>query len=222
MTLKDWIDIAQTVAVFIASCVAVYGIESWRREFVGKRRIELAEEVLALFYQAKDVIGWMRFPAGFVGESSTRKPESGETPAQKQIRDARYVVSKRYNEHNELFSRVRALRYRFMAQFGKDTSVPFDGLKSILDDIFCAADSWVMLSQVDTSRHDAQQLQAHRARIEERDKIVWGMGKDDPISSRVENVVKDVERICRPHIDRKNKITLLFVKLVLPGSLSLG
>jgi hypothetical protein len=214
MTFKDWIDIAQITSIFIASLVAVYGIEAWRREFVGKRRIELAEEVLALFYQAKDVIGWIRFPAGPTGESSTRKSETVETPHQKQIRDEAYVISKRLNEHSELFSRIRTLRYRFMAQFGKDASVPFDDLKSILDEILVAANLWVMLSQVDTCKHDPQQLQAHRAKIDEREKILWGMGKDDPISVRIESVVKDIERICRPHIDRKSKIQLLFMKLV--------
>lgn len=203
-----------TASVFVASCVAIYGIEAWRREFVGKRRIELAEEVLSLFYQAKDVIGWMRFPSGPIGESATRKSESVETPEQKEIRDAVYVISKRYNEHSELFSRIRALRYRFMAQFGKVASVPFDDLKSILDDIIVAADLWVMLSQVNTSRHDSQQLQAHRARIEEHWKVLWGLGENDVISPRVENAVKNVERICRPHIDRKCKIRLLFEKLV--------
>lgn len=54
--LKDWIDLIQGASVIIASCVAIFGINAWRKEFVDKRRIELAEEVLALFYQAKDII----------------------------------------------------------------------------------------------------------------------------------------------------------------------
>jgi hypothetical protein len=73
MTFKDWIDIAQIVSVLVASLVAIRGIQAWRREFVGKRRIELAEEVLALFYQAKDAIGWIRFSLCCTTESSTRK-----------------------------------------------------------------------------------------------------------------------------------------------------
>ena len=203
---------AQAASVFVASLIAICGIEAWRKEFVGKRRIELAEEVLALFYQAKDVIGWIRFPTSFVAESATRKPESDETSTEKGINDQAYIFYKRLEQYSELFSRIHALRYRFMAQFGRNTSVPFEELKSILDDLQSDLDSWIMLSRVDTRRHDQQQLQAHQARIEKREKALWGLGKADPISLSVENVVENVDRICRPHIDRKNKIELLFAK----------
>ncbi len=201
--LKDWIDLIQGASVIIASGVAIWGINAWRREFVGKRRIELAEEVLALFYQAKDVVGWMRHPASLAAESATRKPQSAETSEQRGLKDSAYVFSKRYSQDSELFSRIHALRYRFMAQFGKNASIPFDELKSVLDDLFTALDMWVMLSGVDVSRHNAQELQAHQARIEKHEKIVWSLGKDS-ISSRIENAIVNVERICRPHIDRKS------------------
>jgi len=42
--LKDWADVAQSASIIVASVVAIYGIDAWRREFVGKRRMELAEE----------------------------------------------------------------------------------------------------------------------------------------------------------------------------------
>jgi hypothetical protein len=80
-TLKDWIDLIQGVSVIIASGMAFVGIKAWREEFVGKRRIELAEEVLALFYQAKDIIA-ERFYAFY--KNSDRKAELIETPKQKQ------------------------------------------------------------------------------------------------------------------------------------------
>jgi hypothetical protein len=35
-SLKDWADFLQSVAVIIASGVAIYGITAWRVEFVGK------------------------------------------------------------------------------------------------------------------------------------------------------------------------------------------
>ncbi len=152
-TLKDWIDLMQGVSVIIASIIALFGINAWRKEFVGKRRMDLAEEVLTLFYQAKDVIRWMRHPASLPIESATRKPESTETPEQRGIKDLAYVFSKRYEQHSELFSRIHALRYRAMIQLCRDASVPFDELKSILDDLFTDLHMWVMLSGVDSSRY---------------------------------------------------------------------
>lgn len=45
--LNDVADVAQSVSVILACMFTIYGIDSWRREFVGKRRMELADEILA-------------------------------------------------------------------------------------------------------------------------------------------------------------------------------
>lgn len=203
-TFKDWIAVLQSLAVIMASAVAVYGINSWRRELLGKRRMELAEEVLALFYQAKDIIALDRFPAGYADEGDARKAEPHEKPEQKRTRDDASVTRERFNKNSEAFSRIHALRYRFMAQFGKDTGVPFDQLKSILDELFVALHQWVMLSEVDDRVFTtSQSRQDHQARIEKYEAVLWGMEEDDQISMRVEKAIAHVEQICRPHIDRK-------------------
>lgn len=205
VTFKDWTAALQSLAVIAASCVAFFGINSWRRELVGKRRMELAEEVLALFYQAKDIIAFVRFPAGYAAESADRKPEPHEKPEQKRIRDDAFVTRERFNKNSEVFSRIHALRYRFMAQFGKDTGVPFGQLKSILDELFVALHQWVMLSEVDDRVFTtSQSRQDHQARIEKYEAVLWGMEEDDQISMRVEKAIANVEQICRPHIDRKS------------------
>ncbi|GAF86424.1 unnamed protein product, partial [marine sediment metagenome] len=43
-------------ATIFAGFVAIYGINSWIRQFRGKRQIELAEDALELFYNTKDAI----------------------------------------------------------------------------------------------------------------------------------------------------------------------
>lgn len=64
-TITEWTGLIRNVLVIIASIVAIYGIRAWRREFIGKRKIELAEEVLALFYETRDIIRYIRDPGGF-------------------------------------------------------------------------------------------------------------------------------------------------------------
>ncbi len=108
MALKDLTDIIQSGAVTIASIVAIYGISAWRVEFIGKRRIELAEDVLALFYQAKDAIEAMRSSFGYVGEGTTRQPRSDEKPEHKESLDQAYVLIERYNKYADVFSRLHA------------------------------------------------------------------------------------------------------------------
>ena len=59
--------------------VARAGLSTWRRETIGKRRAELAEAVLADFYEAHDIIAVARSPGGFEGEGKTRQREIRET-----------------------------------------------------------------------------------------------------------------------------------------------
>ena len=70
---RDIADITQSVSVIFASLFAIYGINAWRREFVGKRRIELAKEALDLFHQARDAIGYIRNVRGFAREKEKRE-----------------------------------------------------------------------------------------------------------------------------------------------------
>ena len=58
----ETISLLRDLSLLIGIWVAIYGIDSWRREHKGKREIELAEDVLALFYEARDAIKYMRFP----------------------------------------------------------------------------------------------------------------------------------------------------------------
>ena len=40
--------------------IARAGLNRWHRETIGRRRIELAEEFLASFYRARDILRWAR------------------------------------------------------------------------------------------------------------------------------------------------------------------
>jgi len=55
-----FMEVLNQILAFIAICVALYGIDAWRREHVGKRHVELAEDSLALFYEASDIIKHIR------------------------------------------------------------------------------------------------------------------------------------------------------------------
>ena len=141
-------DILQSISLIIAAWAVIVGVNAWRREYIGKKRHELAEEILALFYEARDVIRSIRNPFGYAGEGSTRNAGVNETPEQKDINDRAFVVIERYNKNRELFNKIHSMRYRYMAQFGEESANPFiDSLilsilmfnfltSSYVDDIF--------------------------------------------------------------------------------------
>lgn len=198
MALKDIADIAQSASIILASVFAIYGIDAWRREFIGKRRIELAEEILALFYQARDVIEAIRSSFGYEGEGQTRKPGPNEQPEHKQALDQAYVLIERYNRHIEMFSRIHALRYRFMAQFSLTASKPFDDLNRVINELILSAQrkarfstmpEWSLRSEATADKHHAQFL--------EIDRIYYSGSEDDPIAPRVEKIVSEIEATCK-------------------------
>jgi len=206
MCYMDFIKILSDISIILASFVAIYGITAWKREFVGKRRIELAEDTLVLFYEAQDVIRVVRSPLGFGGEGTTRKPQEDETPTQKSARDSAYVVFERFEPHQELFSKLHAMRYRFMAQIGREAANPFDDLRKIRLEIFSAARRLSRLWAEDVSSLLDEQQSQHFEKREKYEAIFWDtFDENDPINPRLDKVISDIENICRPIIMEKGK-----------------
>ena len=133
-------DVITSISVAIAAISFTVGISAWRREFVGKRRIELAESVLALFYEAEDAIREIRNPFSYAGEGRTRKRSENEQEEAAELLDQAYVVFERYRNKEKLFAELRSMKYRVMATFGSETGAPFDELSKVLNEIFSSAE----------------------------------------------------------------------------------
>jgi hypothetical protein len=208
--LSAWADIAQNVSVILASLFAIYGIDSWRREFVGKRQMELAEEVLALFYQARDIIQAMRSPFGYEGEGATRKPAPSERPEDKDALDRAYALIERYNKHVETFSRIHALRYRFMAQIGVEAAQPFLDLNKVVNDLILASRRMARLSTrpARTLRTEAD-LEKYDRERNEVEAVFYSGEESDPITPRVDAIIAEIEQTCRGLIESRGTLFAL-------------
>ena len=196
----DIASILESASVIIASAIAaftvIYGVNAWRREYLGKRKIELAEDVLALFYEARDVISYIRNPFGFSGEGSTRKAAPNESPEEKQINDNAYVVFERYNKRQDLFNKLYSMRYRYMAQFGKDSAKPFDDLQKIVNEIFISARmlSHYWRQQGRRTWKSDEEFKKHLEEMHKHESVFWETGsEEDPILPRINAVIADIE-----------------------------
>jgi hypothetical protein len=127
-------------ATVIMAGVALCGLRKWRVETTGKRKIELAEDILASVYEARDVIRWARVPAGYANEGASR-PRSAEEEDDDddQIKDAFYRTIERLKKGNEVFATIEAKKYRAMACFGKHAEQPFKDLQILRAEITYAA-----------------------------------------------------------------------------------
>jgi len=188
--IKIVLEIVQTLAIIAASWVAIRGVNAWEKEFQGKRKIELAEEALYLFYRAEWAVEAIRFPVYDLAQGQTRQPESDETPEQRQARDRAYVTFKKIMEQGQIFDELHKLRFRFMVRFGKENEKLFDDLKRIVDEIKVSARE---LAELWTENTNVEEIKHHKS-------IIWSGRADDAIKGRLEKIISDIEEICKPII----------------------
>lgn len=159
-----------------------------------KRQTELAEQVLADFYEAREIIQAARSPGGFEGEGKTRQREPWENESDSRRLDSYFRTFERLNNKSEFFSQLHARRYRFLALFGADAAKPYDEFFKIRAEIIVAVR---MLVTTDRQRDDGS-LPNDRKTWETT--IGWPHVTPDPIDARMASIVETIEKICRPII----------------------
>ncbi|CAN5466516.1 hypothetical protein BH09VER1_BH09VER1_25990 [soil metagenome] len=193
--------IIQTISVFCACVAVIFGIDAWRREFVGKRRIALAEKVLVAFYEARDALARIRHSSGYVGEGAERERRPNESAEESRILDQANVVFVRYNEEREIFNRLRALRYRTVARLGASAIEPFDELDKAIKGVFKAAGLLGTLYWRRDHFRTEDQLERHLREAQKYEAMFWATGdEEDEISRGMNGTIVKVEAICRPII----------------------
>jgi hypothetical protein len=159
-----------------------------------KRRTTLAEEVLAEFYHAKDIIDAARAPGSLGGEGDTRPREAWETEEDSRLLDSYYWPVERLDKRQEFFAQFLAKRYRFIALFGSDAGQPFLDFWRVRGEILVAVR---MLISTHQQRHMGS-LPEDRKHWETT--MGWVHAPVDPIATRLDGVIEAIEKICRPVI----------------------
>jgi gas vesicle protein len=161
---------------------------------IRKRRTGFAEEVLADFYQARDIINDARTPVSFGDEGSSRPRDATENPDDARQRDTYYTVIERLTKKAEFFAQFRSRRYRFFALFGTAAGKPYDDLFKIRQEIVIAVQTLIRLHGQPPGTVPNEIL------IEGRNTIWALLDKNDPIPGRLDRIVEVIEKTCRPVI----------------------
>ena len=205
------LDFISSIAVLIAALTFIAGVSAWRREFVGKHHMELAESVLAMFYEAADAIRQIRNPCSFVGEGTTRKRAENELAEDSRLLDQANIVFERYQKRKTLFSQIGAKRYRVMAMFGPSAKEPFDELDAIINEVLNAARMlgshyWPRQGRVEMA---PKEFKKHQHEMQNYEAIFWLMDEDkDTISPRVQRIIEEIETILQPaFVSKDNFVT---------------
>jgi hypothetical protein len=198
MMTKDGIPLLQALIVGLLALFGIVITQSWTtRRDRAKRRIELAEEVLALFYEVREAIRSIRSPGGWVGEGGTRKRGDRETEEESKIMDNAFVVIERYKRFDALFSNLKSKKFRFMATFREDAQKPFDDIDIAINKIFIASHmlgSYLWKPQDHLHITDDQWAE-HLRKVNEQEAVFWMMPDRDVITPIVDGAITKVETI---------------------------
>jgi hypothetical protein len=209
-------NLAQAGGVLYASWAIVTGIDAWKREFIGKRRIELAESTLAKFFEVKDAIAFIRSPFSKNDEGSTRQRSERETAQESEILDRGYVVVERYQKRERAFEEFNVLKYKFMASFGASHEKVFTDTMTSVNSIFSAA---TMLAHHYWGNRNMAVLQgdAYQRHIDEMQKferVIWDTGdSEDKIRVKLADIQSRLDEATKPcFVEQASSYALLTKK----------
>lgn len=190
----------QAAMVIITGVVAVCGVTTWRKQMVGKRKAELAEEVLTSFYAAMDAFTWVRSGGAiFNGEGESRKPERAESEAVHLRRNLYFVPIERLTREKEIFAKLRAQRYIFKAYFGEKGTKPFDTLASVHTGIMSSAS---VLIQSTLPNGEGGVVTGNIDAL--LDELGWGKRpRPDPVDRSIDEALQTIESLCKPILEGK-------------------
>lgn len=199
--MTELITITQAGAVVMASWAVISGVGAWKREFIGKRKIDLAEQTLAKFFEVNDAIAFIRNPFSSGNEGSTREKGEHETEAETELLNRGYIVVERYQKRELVFSEFQTLKYKFMATFGKETEQIFTDTARALNSIFVSARMlathyWQRQGRV---HMEADEFQRHLDEMHRHEGIFWDIQTDDDeIRKQLNSVLQRLESVTAP------------------------
>jgi hypothetical protein len=197
--MQNLFTVIQSVAIMVASIVAIIGINTWRNEFLFKKKVEVAEETLFLFYQCSDHIRMIRNPFYAVGEGASRIKSEAETKRQTEVYNQAYVVRERYGRVSEPFQKLNVIKYRFMVYFGEDKAYLFEDFNDIIKKLFHASSAlgrhyWLNVDSCDQN----MQVRLNKER-DKYESIIWPTDVNDEINNKIDKLISEMGEICKEY-----------------------
>lgn len=179
--VKTVIEALESIAVLVASIFATLGLNQWRKEIVGKRIIELAEEATYLFSELPDIYRYVR-DRFITIEASDNSPLASCK--------ARWSRFQLFNDH---YLKIAGLKYRFVCYFGEEGKKPFQTFerlhKKFVDDLSL---------RTDIARHKENNTTATQET--DWEKTILFQGNNDSFQQELEQARDEVLAICGKYL----------------------
>ena len=195
-------DLIQAFAVVAAAWVGILGLNTWRMQLVGGKRIELAEESLILIQQSIRAIRSVRSPFARAGEGSTRQKSDNETIKETSTKNANFVPIERLSTHTQTFEQMQKLKVKCYVHFGPETEIHFNTILDAASRIAITAHH--MIRTYGRPEPQSQQEAEKRwAQEEKRDHIIWDQGtldEPDDFTKPLLQAASKLEAILKPQL----------------------
>jgi hypothetical protein len=186
--------VLQALSIAVAAVFAVLGLDAWRRQLVGKRKFELAEEILVTVYKMKNELSFVRNPGAFVGEGKSRPRAAGEPDKWTDQRDTYFVPLQRMRDLTGEFAQFSRMQALADIYFGPEAAKSIDDLRRAFNHVAIAA-GMLIRTAGENATHD---------QVSRWEATIWeGAGEDDKIAMTAEASVSQIDAICRPHLKER-------------------
>lgn len=201
--LADWFELIKLIATVFTAIVAWVGVRTaregltkWRSETLGKRRAEVAEQLLASAYEVREILQWVRIPVILAGEGESRKADSNESLELRERRNSLYIPIERLNQQREIFAELQALRFTVAALFGEEAMRPINALLEGHRAIGSAATQLIIHATVPMDSIAAQGFKTFY------DTLGMGIGdRPDEFDRKINEAISAIEKFCRPPLE---------------------
>jgi hypothetical protein len=196
--VPDWVSAIASCGLLITAIIAAFigfkNLKSWRAETIGRRKAELAEQVLAAIYEVKEVFIFVRSSFILEGEGQSRQPELNESEKVKAIRDRYVIPIERLRREKAVFARLQSQGYALQAMFGAESIEPLRIIREVRGSIESAADVLIQTAIFEDVPKNT---------FKDKDELlaILGWGKrqrPDETDKKIDKAVQDMEAICRP------------------------
>jgi hypothetical protein len=196
-----------TLAVCSGVGLAFWSVGKWRAEQIGKRQCELAEDALALMYEAQWVFDYVRSPAEFEGEGSTRTGQADESVPVRVALNHQFVPLERMNARSDYFTKVTGLYPRYKAIFGRKAAVPVEEILKVRSEIIHAARMLSHYTRSNLEGATPETVDRRRKNQEKLEEVKWkGAGEPDPIDARLAGATAKLAENVAPILQSRYRI----------------
>lgn len=208
---EDWGAVAQglgsllqVIILLITAAIAIIQLKSWKRQEIGRKRLELAVQTMTTFYEIRDLFEYACNGLPYMRSTDDFNNKNGffEDNSYDRLKYITPVI--RFEERRDLFSKLWSLENSCIIVLTPEIKSAFEKVRIARSMIMMI--STTLVSSYDTDKlareiATSQQNQTLRKPNSDLEKIIINTyNEDNDVNSHIKNAVEIVERICLSEI----------------------